>query len=106
MVLSARLHADAVALCCAAEKSSIYTYPGAILPVLNPLMKALAHLFPDKGITQVTARLLHQAAPCHLGVYSSAWHLLGHCFYMSDIPHFGCVCAGNPGAQGAARHSG
>ena len=45
------------ALCRAAEKSSIYTYPGAILPILNPLMKALAHFFPDKGITQVSARL-------------------------------------------------
>ncbi|CAL5219444.1 g1276 [Coccomyxa viridis] len=32
------------------EKSSIYTYPAAVLPILNPLMKALAYLFPDKGI--------------------------------------------------------
>ena len=37
----------------AAEKSSIYTYPAAVLPILNPLMKALAYLFPDKGIRQV-----------------------------------------------------
>ena len=58
LVLSARLHAETLGLCCAAEKSSIYSYPGAILPVLTPLMKALAHLFPDKGITQVGARLL------------------------------------------------
>ena len=69
---SARLHADPIPLCCAAEKSSIYTYPGAILPVLNPLMKALAHLFPDKGITQVGARLLHRVASCHDRIYSSA----------------------------------
>jgi hypothetical protein len=38
----------------AAEKSSIYTYPAAVLPILNPLMKALAYLFPDKGVRQVT----------------------------------------------------
>ena len=38
----------------AAEKSSIYTYPAALLPILNPLMKALAYLFPDKGIRQVS----------------------------------------------------
>jgi hypothetical protein len=39
----------------AAEKSSIYTYPAAVLPILNPLMKALAYLLPDKGIRQVGA---------------------------------------------------
>ena len=38
----------------AAEKSSIYTYPAAVLPILNPLMKALAYLFPDKGIRSVS----------------------------------------------------
>lgn len=32
------------------EKASIYTYPGAVLPILNPLMKVLAHFFPDDGI--------------------------------------------------------
>ena len=40
---------------CAAEKASIYTYPAAILPVLNPLMKALAYMFPDKGIRTVSS---------------------------------------------------
>ena len=40
-------------LLCAAEKASIYTWPGAILPVLTPLMRVLAYLFPDKGITNV-----------------------------------------------------
>ena len=39
----------------AAEKASIYTYPAAILPVLNPLMKALAYMFPDKGICTVSS---------------------------------------------------
>lgn len=37
----------------AAEKASIYTYPGAVLPILNPLMKVLAYLFPDEGIKKV-----------------------------------------------------
>lgn len=39
----------------AAEKASIYTYPGAVLPILNPLMKVLAHFFPDDGIIKVRA---------------------------------------------------
>ena len=38
-------------------------------------MKALAHLFPDKGIIQVSARLLHQAA-CVILVSTA---LLGMC---------------------------
>ncbi|KAK9909316.1 hypothetical protein WJX75_000424 [Coccomyxa subellipsoidea] len=32
------------------EKASIYTYPGAVLPILNPLMRLLAYYFPDDGI--------------------------------------------------------
>ena len=54
----------------AAEKSSIYTYPAAVLPILNPLMKALAYLFPDKGIRQVRthtpSRLPLRATACSL----------------------------------------
>jgi hypothetical protein len=44
----------------AAEKASIYTYPGAVLPVLNPLMRVLAYYFPDKGIKAVSL------CSCHL----------------------------------------
>jgi len=36
-----------------AEKASVYTYPAALLPILNPLMKVLAYLFPDEGIRSV-----------------------------------------------------
>jgi hypothetical protein len=32
--------------------------PGAVLPVLTPLMRQLAHYFPDRGITNVRAPAL------------------------------------------------
>ena len=48
----------------AAEKASIYSYPSAILPVLTPLMKVLAHYFPDKGITTVSPLAHLMPADC------------------------------------------
>jgi hypothetical protein len=45
-------------LCVAAEKASIYTYPGAVLPILNPLMRLLAYYFPDDGIKRVSRKKL------------------------------------------------
>lgn len=50
-------------LAIAAEKASIYTYPASVLPILNPLMKALAYMFPDKGIRQVCH---HSQKPAHI----------------------------------------
>ncbi|CAL8467564.1 g7102 [Coccomyxa elongata] len=33
-------------------RASIYTAPGALLPFLDPLMRLLAHYFPDAGLTR------------------------------------------------------
>ncbi len=67
------LRFDRVSCCVAAEKASIYTYPGAVLPVLNPLMRVLAYYFPDDGIKRVifVLFLLSPLQRCFL--YKELW---------------------------------
>ena len=72
-----KLKSDRVSCCVAAEKASIYTYPGAVLPVLNPLMRVLAYYFPDDGIKRVSfvLSLLSPLQRCFL--YKEFWGKLG-----------------------------